>query len=109
MSAHLLHNFTATACHKQRCRLLYLYSCRLTDLQGTLQQCGHQIQQLPLTAVMLWGVVAVEFQEAETARATLGAYLAATQGRPEGALHMHGMQLFLQLHDALAFICGSSS
>jgi hypothetical protein len=51
-----------------------------------LQQCGHHIQQLPLTAIMLWGVVAVEFGEADAARDTLGAYLAATGGRPEGAL-----------------------
>ncbi|WIA12476.1 hypothetical protein OEZ85_012511 [Tetradesmus obliquus] len=66
---------------------------RLTDLHGTLQQCGHQIQQLPLTAIMLWGVVAVEFQEAEAARSTLGAYLEATQGRPEGMSREDAMAL----------------
>jgi hypothetical protein len=73
-----------------------LHSCRLTDLQGMLQQCGHQMHQLPLASVMLWGVVAVEFQEADAARETLGAYLEATQGRPAGAAHaVVGAQMVL--------------
>jgi hypothetical protein len=45
------------------------------------------MQQLPLASVMLWGVVAVELQEADAAREMLGTYLEATQGRPAGGSH----------------------
>lgn len=42
------------------------------------------MQQLPVSVLLLWGVVAVELREADAARATLGQYLAATQGNPAG-------------------------
>jgi hypothetical protein len=67
------------------------------------------MQQLPLTCVMLWGVVAVEFQEANAARETLGAYLEATQGRPAGAAHAaaHAQMVLRQLR--ICFVAKSPS
>lgn len=53
----------------------FQYDNRLLDLEQALS--GVPLAELPLSVVLLWGVVAVELQASDAARATLGAYIAA--------------------------------
>ncbi|KAI8472322.1 MAG: hypothetical protein J3K34DRAFT_519801 [Monoraphidium minutum] len=50
---------------------------RLTDLEGTAKLYGRDLRSLPVTAVLLWGVIALEMEAGDAARALLGAYTSA--------------------------------
>ncbi|KAF8071363.1 hypothetical protein HT031_001447 [Scenedesmus sp. PABB004] len=85
---------------------------RLTDLEAALGAAAAplDLEGLPVTVMLLWGVVAVELQEAQAARALLGRYVAAhSDGRGlsrEDALalsRLFAVQLLArQLHDFAA-------
>ncbi|KIZ01792.1 hypothetical protein MNEG_6167 [Monoraphidium neglectum] len=49
---------------------------RLTDLKEASQFYGRDLQSLPVTVILLWGVIALEMEAGAAARAVLGSYTA---------------------------------